>query len=522
MTAAPPSNHAGNEAGAGRWTLVSAVLGSSMAFMDGTVVNVALPAIQRQLDASGADAQWLIEAYALFLAALLLVGGALGDRYGRKRVFLAGVVVFTAMSAACAAAQDTGQLIAARALQGIGAALLVPGSLALLGANFPQDRRGRAIGTWSAFSGITAAVGPVVGGFLVDHFSWRWAFLLNVPVGAVLLIACIAKVPESRGETADGPVDLAGAVAATLGLAGVVFALIEAPARGWSAAPVAIAGAAGLAGLAAFVAVEARVRRPMLPLQLFRDRDFAGANLLTLLLYAALGGGLYFVPLNLIQVQGYAATQAGAALLPFVAIMFALSRWAGSLVDRMGAKIPLIVGPSIAAAGFALFARPGVGGSYWTTFFPAVCVLGLGMTITISPLTTTVMNALGEKLAGTASGVNNAVSRAAGLLAIAALGVVLAQVFEARLHDALAHAQLPAGVAGAVEAQRHKLGAIAPPANAASAVAAQVHDAVGQAFVAGFRAAMLASAGLALAAALSAGWLISGRQPALDPKGTAT
>ena len=513
--ATPPA-----DASAARWTLVSAVLGSSMAFMDGTVVNVALPAIQRSMNASGADAQWLIEAYALFLAALLLVGGALGDRFGRKRVFLVGVVVFTAMSAACAAAQGTGQLIAARALQGIGAALLVPGSLALLGANFPEDRRGRAIGTWSAFSGITAAIGPVVGGFLVDHFSWRWAFLLNVPIGIALLLACMAKVPESRGEAADGPVDLAGAVTATLGLAGIVFALIEAPTRGWGSAPVAIAGVVGLAGLAAFVACEARMRHPMLPLHLFRDRDFAGANLLTLLLYAALGGSLYFVPLNLIQVQGYPATAAGAALLPFVAIMFTLSRWAGSLVDRMGAKIPLVVGPTIAAGGFALLAWPGVGGSYWTTFFPAMCVLGLGMTITISPLTTTVMNALGEKLAGTASGVNNAVSRAAGLLAIAALGALLAQVFEPRLHDALARAQLPAGVADAVYAQRAKLGAIAPPAGAASAVAARVHDAVGQAFVAGFRAAMLTSAGLALASALSAWWLISGRKPGSNTKGS--
>lgn len=511
-----------NAATTGRWTLVSAVLGSSMAFMDGTVVNVALPAIQRSLGASGAGAQWIIEAYALFLAALLLVGGALGDRFGRKRVFLVGVVVFTAMSAACAAAQGTGQLIAARALQGVGAALLVPGSLALLGANFPQAERGRAIGTWSAFSGITAAIGPVVGGFLVDHFSWRWAFLLNVPIGAVLLFACMARVPESRGDAAEGPVDLAGAATATLGLAGVVFALIEAPTRGWGSAPVAAAGVVGLAGLAVFVAREARARNPMLPLHLFRNRDFAGANLLTLLLYAALGGGLYFVPLNLIQVQGYAATAAGAALLPFVAIMFVLSRWAGALVDRMGAKIPLVVGPAVAAAGFALFARPGVGGSYWATFFPAVCVLGLGMTITISPLTTTVMNALGEPLAGTASGVNNAVSRAAGLLAIAALGAVLAQVFEPRLHEALAHARLPAGVADAVYAQRDKLGAIAAPAGAASAAAAQVHDAVRQAFVAGFRAAMLTCAGLALASAASAWWLISGRPPAATSKGSST
>ena len=504
-----------------RWTLVSAVLGSSMAFMDGTVVNVALPAIQRSLDAGGADAQWIIEAYALFLAALLLVGGALGDRFGRKRVFLVGVALFTATSAACAAAQDTGQLIAARALQGIGAALLVPGSLALLGAGFPQGERGRAIGTWSAFSGITAAIGPVVGGFLVDHFSWRWAFLLNVPIGVVLLLVCLAKVPESRGDAVDGPVDIAGATAATLGLAGIVFALIEAPTRGWTSAPVASAGLAGLVALAIFIACERRAREPMLPLHLFRNRDFAGANLLTLLLYAALGGGLYFVPLNLIQVQGYAATQAGAALLPFVAIMFVLSRWAGSLVDAVGAKIPLMVGPAIAAAGFALFAWPGIGGRYWATFFPAVCVLGLGMTITIAPLTTTVMNAVGQALAGTASGVNNAVSRAAGLLAIAALGAVLALVFEARLHDALAHAGLPPGIADAVFAQRSKLAAIAPPPNAASAVAAQVHAAVGAAFVAGFRAVMLTAAGLALASALSAAWLISGHHPAPDSKGPA-
>jgi EmrB/QacA subfamily drug resistance transporter len=506
------------DAAARRWTLVSAVLGSGMAFMDGTVVNVALPAIQRSLDASGADAQWVIEAYALFLAALLLVGGALGDRFGRKRVFLLGAAVFTLASAGCAAAHDVGQLIAARAVQGIGAALLVPGSLALLGANFPHDERGRAIGTWSAFSGITAAVGPVVGGLLVDRFSWHWAFLLNLPFGVLLLVACAARVPESRGDAAQGPVDLVGACTATLGLAGIVFALIEAPARGWGAAPVLAAGLVGLAGVASFIAREARARAPMLPLHLFRDRNFSGANLLTLLLYAALGGALYFVPLNLIQVQGWGATAAGAALLPFVAIMFALSRWAGALVDRVGARRPLVAGPAIAALGFALFARPGVGDGYWTGFFPAVCVLGLGMTITISPLTTTVMNALGQGLAGVASGVNNAVSRAAGLLAIAAFGAVLAQVFEPRLHDALAQARLPPGIADAVLAQRQKLAAIAPPQGAAADVAARVHAAVGEAFVAGFRAVMAVSAALAAASALCAWWLIEDRPSSPDSK----
>lgn len=303
--------------------------------------------------------------------------------------------------------------------------------------------------------------------------------------------------------------------------AGITFALIEAPTRAGHEGGVLGAGVLGLAALAAFVAWEARAHHPMLPLALFRNRDFAGANLLTLLLYAALGGGLYFVPLNLIQVQGWGATAAGAALLPFVAIMFALSRAAGALADRVGAKWALVAGPAVAAVGFALFARPGIGGSYWTSFFPAVCVLGLGMTITITPLTTTVMNAHGQALAGTASGVNNAVSRAAGLLAIAALGAVLAQVFEARLHAAIAGSDLPRDVADAVWQQRHKLAAIAPPEGAAPGVAQQVHALVGNAFVAGFRLAMQVSATLAVASSLSAAWLISARLPSDAPKGTA-
>jgi EmrB/QacA subfamily drug resistance transporter len=497
-----------------RWTLAAAILGSSMAFMDGTIVNVALPAIQRSLHASAAGAQWIIESYALFLAALLLVGGALGDRLGRRRVFVVGVAIFTAASGACAAARTAEALIAARAVQGIGAALLVPGSLALLSAGFAERERGRAIGTWSAFSGVTAAIGPVVGGFLVDHLSWRWAFVLNVPLGLALVALASAKVPESHGDGAHGPLDLAGATCATLGLAGIVFALIEAPARGWGAGAVLAAALAGLAGLVAFVAIEARRRAPMMPLGLFRDRDFAGANLLTLLLYAALGGGLYFFPLNLIQVQGYSATAAGAALLPFIAIMFALSRWAGTLVDRFGAKFPLVVGPAIAAAGFAAFMRPGVGGDYWTGFLPAVCVLGLGMAVTVAPLTATVMNAVGPARAGTASGVNNAVSRAAALLAIAALGAVLAAGFDARLDEALARTRLPAPVLDAIAAQRHRLAGIELPQGLPGDVAAQAHAAIGAAFVAGFRRVMMVSAGLALLSALAAGWMIGGRDAA--------
>jgi EmrB/QacA subfamily drug resistance transporter len=500
---AAPSSAAGR-----RWTMLAAILGSGMAFADGTVVNVALPALQRTLGATAAEVQWVIEAYALLLSALLLVGGALGDRYGRRRIFMFGVAIFSAASLACALSVTPGQLIAARAVQGLGAALLVPGSLSLISANYAESERGAAIGTWSAFSGITAAVGPVLGGFLIDHASWTWAFLMNLPIGAFLLLTQ-SRVPESRGGAAGAQrLDVAGALLATLGLAGVVFAFIEAPTRGWTALAVVAAGLGGIVGLVLFVVVEARRREPMLPLGLFRHRNFGAANLLTLLLYAALGGGLYFVPLNLIQIQGYGATAAGAAMLPFIAIMFLLSRWAGQLVDRWGPRRPLMLGPAIAALGFAAFALPGVGGSYAATILPAMCLLGLGMAITVAPLTTTVMNSVGDDQAGIASGVNNAVSRAAGLLAVAVLGVLMAARFEPQLQQGLTAARLPPAVVQAVWQQRDRLAAVEPPAGAERATADQVRRAVGEAFIDGYRAVMLACAALALLGAGSAAVLI--------------
>ena len=506
-----------NPSTAARWTLVAAILGSSMAFIDGTVVNVALPAIQRELNATASDAQWVIESYALFLAALLLVGGSLGDHFGRRRVFMMGVALFTLASIGCGLSTSVAALIAARAVQGVGAALLVPGSLSLLSAAYPQAERGAAIGTWSAFSGITAAIGPVIGGYLVDHHSWTWAFLINVPVGALLLVICARKVPESLGSSSREPVDVTGAVLATVGLAGTVFALIEAPAQGWTALTVLTAGAIGLLAMGAFIVWEKRSRSPMLPLQLFLNRDFAGANLLTLLLYGALGGGLFFVPLNLIQVQGFGATAAGAALLPFIAIMFALSTWAGTLVDKYGPRLPLVVGPVIAAAGFALFAAPSVDANYWTTFFPAVCVLGLGMSITVAPLTTTVMNAVGPDLAGVASGINNAVSRAAGLLAIAIFGVVLAWAFDRRLAQELERVDAPPEAISSIVAQRLKLAGATVPDGLPASTRVALRRAIGHSFVSGFRWVMLLSAGLALLSALSAWLLISGKPQAKAP-----
>jgi len=507
---------------AGRWVLAATILGSSLAFIDGSVVNVALPTIQADLNATRAEVQWVVQASALFLAALILVGGALGDRLGRKRVFAVGVALFTIASVGSALAPSIGPLIACRGVQGIGGALLVPGSLALISASFAdQAERGRAIGTWSAFTAITSALGPVTGGWLVENASWRLIFLLSLPLAAVVLAITFWRVPESRDPDAQGGlrgVDWWGALLATIGLGGLVYGFTEAPNRGWSNPLVLASLLLGLAALAGFLVVEARGRAPMMPLRLFRSRTFTGANGLTFLLYAALGGALFFVPFNLIQVQGYGPTAAGAALLPMILIMFVLSRWAGGLIGRFGAKPPLVVGPAVAAAGFALFARPGVGGGYWTTYFPAVAVLGLGMAVTVAPLTTAVMGAVEARHAGVASGINNAVSRAAGVLAIALFGIVAAAVFAASLTGRLEALDLPPAAVAAVEAQRDRLADAAPPAGLAPEQAAAAESAIGAAFVDGFRWVMLLSAGLALASAIIAALLIEGKAAAPAPR----
>src|SRR6266498_4511486 len=361
----------------GRWVLAATILASSMAFIDGTVVNVALPALQTTLNATAVDVQWVIEAYSLLLSALLLVGGSLGDHYGRRRVFVIGVALFASASAACGFAGNIHQLLAARALQGLGAALLIPGSLAIISNSFSEDQRGRAIGTWSGLSAITTALGPVMGGWLIEHLSWRAVFFINIPLAFLVILISLWRVPESSDTESRG-LDWLGADLAARGLGTMVYGLIESSRLGFGDQSVLVALIGAVVLLALFVIIETRVPNPMLPLAFFRSRTFTGANLLTFLLYGALGGTLFFLPLNLIQVQHYSATAAGAAFLPFILIIFLLSRWAGGLVERYGSKIPLVIVPLIAALGFALFMLPGLNAGSWQTFFPATAVLGPG------------------------------------------------------------------------------------------------------------------------------------------------
>ena len=490
------------------WILAATILGSSMAFIDGSVVNVALPALQKSLNASVIDVQWVVESYALFLAALLLAGGSLGDHFGRRLIYSIGIAVFALASIWCGLAPNIKQLILARAAQGVGAALLVPGSLAIISASFGEKERGRAIGTWSGFTAITAAIGPVMEGWLIDHLSWRAVFFVNVPIAVTVLVLVFRHVPESRDTDARG-LDFTGAFLATASLGAIVYGLIESSRLGFRHPAVFISLAGGLISTILFVYIESRKREPMLPLSLFRSRNFSGANLLTLFLYTALAGSLFFLPLNLIQVQGYTATAAGAALLPFILIMFFLSRWSGGLVKRYGARLPLVIGPIIAAAGFTLFTRPGIGGSYWTNFFPAVVVLGLGMATSVAPLTTTVMNSVSENRAGLASGINNAVSRTAGLLAIAILSLVVLYSFNARLDRKLSSINIPPEVRLSLDSQRAKLAGAEVPINVSVETQAALKQAIAESFVSAFRRVMLIAAALALLSSLSAWFLIT-------------
>ncbi|MGH6811613.1 MAG: MFS transporter, partial [Methylocella sp.] len=431
-----------------------------------------------------------------------------GDHFGRRRVFALGVAIFTLASIVCGLAPNTAALIAARAAQGVGGALLVPSSLAIISAAFPVDERGKTIGTWAGVSALTTTVGPVLGGWLVDAISWRAIFFINVPIALLTLGLAFWHVPESRDASYNETVDWRGAFLAMLGLAGLAYGLTAASNFGWmSPIVLGVLLGSGLV-LASFVWHEARTPSPMMPLGLFRSPAFSGANAMTLLLYFALSGVLFFLPFNLIRIQGYSAALAGAAFLPFTLIMGGLSRWSGGLIHRYGARKPLTLGPVIVAAGAALFALPGIGGSYWTTFFPAMAVLGLGMAVSVAPLTTTVMSAAESQHAGTASGINNAISRIAGMLAVALLGALTVGVFGAALDRRLAELQVSPEIRLALNAEVPKFAEAKVPPQIEGEQRRMLEKVLDESFVRSFRVAMLVAAGLALVSALCAGLTI--------------
>ncbi len=497
------------------------MLGSSMVFLDGSTVNVALPALQASLGASAIDVQWVINGYTLFLAALLMLGGSLGDHLGRKRVFMAGVVVFTLASMWSGAAPSVRQLIAARALQGVGGALLTPGSLALINANFSSGARGAAIGTWSSFSAIAVAAGPIFGGWLIDNLSWRWIFFVNVPIAVVTLVITSRHVPESRDQEAGNRIDFLGAALATLGLGGVIYALLEASSRGWADPTVIAALVIGVVALAGFVFAEARLEQPMVPLRLFKSRVFAGINVVTLLLYANLAGLGFFLPLYLIQVRGFAATAAGAASLPMVVLLFLASGWSGRLYDRVGPRLPIGVGALLTAAALMLFVILGDAPSFLVTVTLPMTVMGAGMALLVAPLTTTVMAAVPETLSGTASGINNAVSRVAGLLAIGLLGMFMLNTFGSQLASKLSASSLPSTVQDELLAARNDLAGMRLPAGLTASQAAEARAAVNDSFTRGFRLVLMSMSLVALVAAVLSWVALPGRgaAPSLAAQG---
>ncbi len=405
----------------GRWVIAATVLGSGMAAIDATVVGIALPSIGRQFHAALGTLQWVVTGYTLTLSAFLLLGGSLGDRLGRRKVFCVGVVWFSLASAACALAPDADALIVTRLLQGVGAALLTPGSLAIIEASFDPEDRGRAIGAWSGLGGVATAAGPLLGGYLIAAASWRWIFLINLPVGVLVLLLSIRHVPESRDPSVTGAIDVPGAVLAVIALGGLTYGLIEGPARGWSDPSVLGLLAVGVMGAVGFILVERSTATPMLPLGVFRIRQFTVTNAVTFIIYAALGGVLFLLPVTLQVVDGYSPLESGAALLPLTLIMLLLSARSGRLAARIGPRVQMTVGPIVVAVGVALLSRVATDHSYLSGVLPAVIVLGLGLATTVAPLTTTALGSVSEQHAGLASAVNNDVARVGGLLAVAIL-----------------------------------------------------------------------------------------------------
>lgn len=408
----------------GRLVVAAAALASGVALLDGTVVNAAIPALSHDLSMEVAGQQWVITGYLLTLSSFIVLGGSLGDRYGRRRVFLIGMIGFAGTSALCGIAPTAAFLVAGRLLQGVAAALLVPGSLAIISASFHPDDRAKAIGAWSGFGGVATAIGPFLGGWLISAASWRWVFLINAPLVVIAVILTLRAVPETRDEAESGSIDYAGAVTLSFGLAAVVYVLIEGPAKHWPTYMYALA-AAGAVLLVAFIVIEQRVRRPMVPLVVFRDRQFSGANAVTLVVYAALGAATFFLVVYLQEELGYSPLEASASLLPIAVLMFFGSQRSAALAQRIGPRIQMSFGPVVIAAGLLLLARINRGDAYWTAVFPGTVILAVGLTIMVAPLTATVLGAIDVRRAGIGSAINNAVARLGGLLAVATLPAIV-------------------------------------------------------------------------------------------------
>lgn len=489
------------------WVLIATILASSMSFISSSVLNIAIPAIQDDLSGvGGTETLWIINANTLFLASLILVGGSLGDHYGRKRIFTYGIVIFTVSSIICGIAPNVDILIIFRAIQGIGGAMMVPGSLAIITAIFPKDRRGKAIGTWSTFSALTTVIGPVIGGWFAGQGLWRMIFFINIPL-AIIVFYALTRVPESRDEHAPEQLDYWGALFAVLGLAGFTYGIIQGSEFGWGDSRILITIIGGVVSFIIFLFIEARSDHPMMPLNLFNSRTFSGANALTFFLYGALGGALFFLPLNLIQIQGYSGEITGLTMMPLPIMLTLMGRWAGGLVDRVGSRLPLIIGPAIVGLGFALFALPGITdgpNDYWTTYFPPALILGFGMGVTVAPLTTTVMTAAPEEQSGTASGINNAVSRTAQVLAIAIMGALAILSFSDGLESRSADIDLTDSQRAILSDESANLGNAEPPEGLSPEVDAQVDLAIKESFVEMFRLLMLIGAGMSWISALMA------------------
>lgn len=491
-----------------KWALAATIIGSGMAFINGSVVNVALPAIQTSLDGSVADMQWVVSIYTFILGTLILTGGSAGDYYGRKRVFGLGVFLFLISTVWCGLAPDVQQLIVARGGQAVGGALMIPGSLAIITDLFDKAERGKAIGTWSGLTALSTAAGPLLGGILVDQFSWRFIFLISVPLAITVLLILYWRVPESNSAETDAKPDWIGALLATVGLGLLCYGMIEASELG-IAHPIVLSTAfSGLLIMVGFVYVEKKLDQPMMPPELFRSKNFSGANLVTMSFYFSLAGVFFLLPFNFIQIQGYSATAAGAAFIPFPLLVGVLSRWSGGLIVRFGARPLLVAGPMITSLGFILLGIYGVESSYWINFFPGIVFMGLGVAISFAPLNTTVMSSVDRSDAGKASGINKAVSRLSGMISVALLGALAIAIFGQHLTNRMEQENIPDQVQQQMIGETANLAKAKIPQQASAETQQLLEQSVRSSFLSSFRIVMFVAAGLVFMGAICAGLMI--------------